>query len=80
MRPSCHCWASSSSVRSGLPEQAVADIATYRQQQLLAQRATPSRSRKRKEPSTVDPMAALHDQLVYTPEQTTNHLAVRFVA
>ena len=63
-----------------LAEQAAADIATYRQQQLLVQRATPSRTRKRKEPSTVDPIAALHDQLVYTPEQTTEHIAVRFVA
>ena len=63
-----------------LAEQAAADIASLSQQQLLAQRATPSRTRKRKQPSTVDPIAALHDQLVYTPEQTMDHLAARFVA
>ena len=63
-----------------LAEQAAADIASYRQQQLLAQRAAPSRTRKRKQPSSADPVAALHDQLVYTPEQTTDHLDVRFVA
>ena len=63
-----------------LAEQTAADIASYRQQQLLVQRATPSRTRKRKEPSTVDLIAALHDQLIYTPEQTADHLDVRFVA
>ena len=63
-----------------LAEQAAADIASVSQQQRLAQRVPLPRTRKRKEPSTVDPLAALHDQLVYTPEQTADHLDVRFVA
>ena len=63
-----------------LAEQAAVDFASLTQQQLLAQRVPLPRTRKRKEPSTVDPLAALHDQRVYTPEQTTDHLAIRFVA
>ena len=80
MRPSYHCCASSSSVRSDSLSRRQPTSPRLRQQQLLTQRAKPSRTRKRKDPSNVDLVAALHDQLVYTPEQTTDHLAVRFVA
>ena len=71
-----------------LAEQAAVDIALLRQasqrrrsgQQLLAHPAAPARTRKRRDPSPVDLVAALRDQVIYTPEQMTEHLNVRFVA
>ena len=71
-----------------LAEQAAADIAVFRQasqrrrsgQQLLAQRAAPSCTRKRKHSSAIDPVAALHDHVAYTSDQMREHLNIRFVA
>ena len=68
-----------------LAEQATADVALFRQAsqrrrsgpQLLL---PPSRTRKRKHPSAIDPVAARQDATVYTSDQMEEHLNVRFVA